>query len=371
MDPIHLKHRIVMAPLTRLRSNNDGVVSDIVKTYYGQRATDGGLIISEATYTSPTGKGTEGAPGICTEEQVEAWKDVTDAVHEKGGKIFLQLWHCGRVSHSLIQPKGQLPVSSSAKAAIDIVNKRGAHTKEGRKDFEVPRALEIDEISKIVEEYKLAGKNALHAGFDGVEVHAANGYLLEQFLCDGVNERSDKYGGSLENRSRLLLEVLAAVLEEVPSSRLGVRLSPYGHTFGCTDSNPAEIYGYVVRKLCNLNLAYLHLIEPRGYHHTTPLVPEGGVVKLFRTMYTGVLAAASGFDAEQAEVVVESGIADLVAFGRSFITNPDLVKRLKEKLPLAPSTDSTFFYTGNEKGYIDYPQRESWLQSVKAIGSPT
>jgi N-ethylmaleimide reductase len=352
-NPQTLSHRVVMAPLTRLKADADGVQPDMAATYYAQRATEGGLIIAEATNISETARGYFGAPGIFSDKQVEAWKKVTDGVHEKNGKIFLQLWHVGRVSHPLNQPNGQLPVSSSAN--MDITTGQLIPTPEGRKTHVAPRALETDEIPLIVQDYKVAAKNALAAGFDGVEFHCANGYLLEQFLQDGINDRTDKYGGSVENRARFLFEALDAILEVVDSSRVGIRLSPFGMSFGQCDSNPIETYGYVFKKLSDYDLAYAHLVEPRAFPlHESPNAPKDGIAHIFRPLYKGVLMTASGYDRESSIKVVEDGDADLVAIGRNFISNPDLVKRFKLDAPLNPYDYKTFYLPGAE-GYIDHP----------------
>ncbi|GMF32116.1 unnamed protein product [Phytophthora lilii] len=355
-NPVQLKHRIVLAPLTRVRSGDSGVPTEVVKEYYSQRATDGGLLITEATNISPTARGYFGAPGLFRQEQIEGWKAVTDAVHAKGAKIFAQLWHTGRVGHPLNQPNGQLPVSSSATSMADV--KSHAVTREGRKDYVTPRALEISEIPGIVADYKTAAENAIAAGFDGVEVHAGNGYLLEEFLCDGVNKRTDAYGGSIENRARIIFEVLAAVLSSVPSSHVGIRLSPFGDTFGCKDSTPRETYGYVVERLNAYDLAYLHVIERRGRHADNVDAPVGGVAHHFRSIYHGVIIAAAGFDRTDAIKTIEEGSADLVAFGRYFISNPDLVERLRVNATLTAYDSRTFYVEPNmppEVGYTDYP----------------
>ncbi|KAK1929840.1 putative 12-oxophytodienoate reductase 5 [Phytophthora citrophthora] len=355
-DPVELKHRVVMAPLTRVRSGEAGVPTDVVKLYYSQRATDGGLQITEATNISATARGYFGAPGLFRQDQIEAWKAVTAAVHAKHGKIFAQLWHCGRVGHPLNQPDGQLPVSSSATSMENV--KSHAVTREGRKDYVTPRALDISEIPDIVADYKRAAENAIAAGFDGVEVHAANGYLLEQFLCDGVNKRTDAYGGSIENRARIIFEVLEAVLSVVPSSHVGIRLSPFGETFGCKDSTPRETYGYVVEKLNSYDLAYLHVIERRGRHADSVDAPAEGVSRHFRGIYNGVLIAAAGFDRIDAIRAVEDGSTDLVAFGRYFISNPDLVERLRSGSALNAFDSKTFYMQPDvpvEVGYTDYP----------------
>jgi N-ethylmaleimide reductase len=275
--PVQLQHRVVMAPLTRLRTGESGVPTDLVAEYYAQRSTPGGLIIAEATNISATARGYFGAPGLFTREQVEGWKKVTSAVHAQGAKLFVQLWHTGRVGHPLNQPNEELPVSSSAVGLEGV--KTSAVTREGRRKYVTPRALKTHEVAGVVADYKRAAENAIAAGFDGVELHGANGYFIEQFLCDSVNKRTDRYGGSIENRTRLMLEALDAVLSSLDSSQVAIRLSPFGVTFGCTDSNPAETYGYVLKKLSALDLAYVHIVEPRAVrrraHDVVRLRPRG------------------------------------------------------------------------------------------------
>ncbi|TYZ64507.1 hypothetical protein PybrP1_000147 [[Pythium] brassicae (nom. inval.)] len=352
--PVQLLHRVVMAPLTRLRSGEAGVPPAFAATYYAQRATAGGLLISEGTCVSPTARGYFGTPGLFRDDQLEAWRAVTAAVHAKGGRIFAQLWHTGRVGHPLNQPNGELPVSASA-VPMDSVTS-SAVTREGRKAYVTPRALEAHELAGIVEDYRRAAVNAVErAGFDGVELHAANGYLLDQFLCDGVNQRCDAYGGSVENRARLLFETLDAIVDSVAPSKVGIRLSPFATTFGCSDSDPAVTFGHVVHRLGrDYALAYLHLVEPRGRHVASSAVPDGGVTAHFRQHYGGVLLTASGYDRESALQVVADGAADCVAFGRAFLATPDLVARLR--LGIAPNEpDPTTFYLGGEHGYTDYP----------------
>ncbi|KAG6610818.1 12-oxophytodienoate reductase 1 [Phytophthora cinnamomi] len=352
-DPVQLLHRVVMAPLTRLRTGEEGVQKALGVEYYKQRATTGGLIIAEATNITPTGRGSWGSPGIFAPEQVEAWRHVTKAVHDKGGKMFLQLWHTGRIGHPLNQPGGILPVSSSSKLENIRAGKKIV-TREGRKEPVPPRALETSEIPGIVADYRTAAENAIAAGFDGVELHAANGYLLEQFLHDGINDRTDKYGGSVENRARFLFEALEAILESLDSSKVGIRLSPFGGSFGDKDSDPIATYTYVLDKLNDYDLAYAHLIEPRGYHVRNPLAPEKGSARQFRDAYKGVLIAASGFDRQSAVQIVEEGAADAVAIGRHFISNPDLVKRFQTNKPVN-DFDADTFYLGDARGYTDYP----------------
>ncbi|KAJ8552642.1 hypothetical protein ON010_g9902 [Phytophthora cinnamomi] len=355
-SPLKLKHRVVMAPMTRLRMGDDGVPGAVVVEFYTQRATDGGLLVTEGTNISATARGYYGAPGIFNAAQIEGWQAVTKAVHAKGGKIFVQLWHTGRVSHQLNQPNGELPVCSSATSMEGVHSL--APTREGRLPHPVPRALETDEITNIVADYKSAALNAMKAGFDGVELHCANGYLMEQFLCDSVNKRTDKYGGSVENRARILFEALEAVLSGVDSSKVGIRLSPYGTAFGCTDSAPGELFGYVIEKLNDYDLAYLHLVEPRGIQAPAPDAPEGGVLPIFRKIYKNFIITASGYDREEAVKVVEEGSADCVAFARDFISNPDLVERLKVDAELnTRNTQTAYLPLGVpfETGYTDYP----------------
>jgi N-ethylmaleimide reductase len=342
--------------LTRMRTGESGVPTELIAEHYAQRATKGGLLIAEATNISPTARGYFGAPGLFNQEQIDGWKLATKAVHDKGGKFFVQLWHTGRVGHPLNQPNGELPVSSSATTVDDLTSH--AVTREGRKDYVTPRALDISEIPGIVADYKRAAENAIAAGFDGVEIHAANGYLLEEFLCDSVNTRTDKYGGSIENRARFIFEVVEAILSSLPSNQVSIRLSPFGDTFGCKDSRPLETYGYVVEKLNQYDLAYLHVIERRGMHAANVQVPDVGVTRHFRDSYTGVLVTADGYDREDAIKTVEEGAADLVAFGRDFIATPDLVERLRVGAELNAHNPKTFYPQPDmplESGYTDYP----------------
>ncbi|KAG1691629.1 hypothetical protein DVH05_026792 [Phytophthora capsici] len=368
-DPVQLKHRVAMAPLTRVRTGDPGTPTDLVVQHYEQRATDGGLLITEATTISPTARGYFGAPGIFNQDQIEGWKSVTKAIHDKGGKVFAQIQHCGRVGHPLNQPNGELPVSSSASSMANV--KSHAVTREGRKDYVTPRALDIDEIPGIVADYKRAAENAIAAGFDGVEIHSANGCLLEEFLCDSVNTRTDKYGGSIENRARLVLEVVEAVLSSLSSSKVGIRLSPFGDTFGCKDSNPRETYGYLVNKLNKYDLAYLHVIERRGTHADSIDVPKEGVSRYFRSIYNGVIITAAGFDRADAMKTVEEGAADIIAFGRDFISNPDLVERLRQDEKLTPYDTKTFYLQPDmaiEAGYTDYPFLGEEDKGVRSSG---
>lgn len=360
LGPYELPNRIVMAPLTRNRAGKGNVPGPINATYYAQRAS-AGLIISEASQVSPQGVGYPNTPGIYSPEQVEGWRRVTDAVHAGGGRIFLQLWHVGRNSHPSLQPGGALPVAPSAIAPTEGT----ASTYEGPKPYVTPRALETEEIPGIIEQYRQGAENALAAGFDGVEIHSANGYLLDQFLHDGSNQRTDQYGGSIENRARLLLEVTEAVVGVWGADRVGVRLSP-GGTFGSMyDSDPVALFDYVTIALNRFGLAYLHLVEPRISGNTTVEedTPELGSHH-FRPIFKGTLIAAGGYDREKGNAVLAAGDADLVAYGRLFISNPDLPKRFALNAPLNEYDRSTF-YGGDERGYTDYPSLEQSLQLVK------
>lgn len=352
-----LTHRVVMAPLTRMRATIPGNVPNALNAeYYSQRASKGGLIIAEATGISPTAHLGPRVPGIHTSEQIEGWKKVTTAVHAKGGYIVLQLWHVGRVTHSTLQPGGALPVSSSAIAAAG--NTLAASGEPA--PFETPRALETSELPGIVSAYAEAARNAIAAGFDGVEVHGANGYLLEQFLQSRTNTRSDLYGGSIENRARLMLEATRAVADAIGGQRVGIRLSPYGRANDSGEADPIPLYSYVVGQLQPLGLAYLHLIEPRAsgagqreVDHKD--VPSGA--ELFRPLWDGCLITAGNFTSESAEEMVAAGHADAIAFGRYFISNPDLPERIRTRAPFTAYNRATF-YGGDQKGYTDYPAIE-------------
>jgi N-ethylmaleimide reductase len=346
LSNLELPNRIVMAPLTRNRAGVGNVPGPLNATYYAQRAS-AGLIIAEATQVSPQGLGYPATPGIHSPEQVAGWKLVTDAVHQEGGRIFLQLWHVGRISHPDLQPDGALPVAPSA-----IAPRGEAATYEGMKPFVTPRALETSEIPGIVEQYRQGAKNALEAGFDGVEIHGANGYLLDQFLRDGTNQRTDEYGGSIENRARLLLEVTEAVVGVWGTQRVGVRLSPSG-TFNDThDSNPLETFGYATEALNRFGLAYLHIVEvtEADLRHGGTEVPTS----YLRDRFTGTLMVNAGYDRDRGNAVIAKKEADLVSFGTLFLANPDLPRRFALKAPLN-QPDPITFYGGTEKGYTDYP----------------
>ncbi len=344
LGSIALKNRMVMAPLTRNRAGEGGVPQDLNVTYYEQRAS-AGLIVTEATPISLMGHGYPALPGIYTDAQIAGWKKVTDAVHAKGGKIVIQLWHVGRISHpSLLN--GELPVAPSA---IKPAGK--AFTYKGLVDYVEPRALEASELPAIVQDYVHATQCALKAGFDGVEIHAANGYLLDQFLRDGSNTRTDNYGGSFENRARLLLEVTKAVVETAGADKVGIRISPVNPFNDMHDSNPQALFNYVTEQLNQFNLAYLHAVEG-GIH-------GGGKADAFdfdqmRKLYKGAYMANLSYDKARGNAAIASGHADVIAYGVPFIANPDLVERYKTDATLNEA-DSKSFYGGTEKGYTDYP----------------
>jgi N-ethylmaleimide reductase len=341
-----LPNRIVMAPLTRSRAGEGNVPQAINVEYYAQRAS-AGLIITEATQIAPQGQGYIATPGIHSTEQIAGWRLVTDAVHARNGHIFLQLWHVGRISHSSFQPNGELPVAPSA-----IAPPGNIFTNQGPKPYETPRALDLTEIPGIIEQYRQAAQNALAAGFDGVEIHGANGYLLDQFLRDGTNKRDDQYGGSIENRARLLLEVTRAVVSVWGADRVGVRLSPSGTFNSMSDSNPRETFRYVIEQLDQFNLAYLHLTEPQAddQKYGGPGIPTS----YFRPFYKGNLIVNGGYNQATANAAIDRGNADLIAFGVLYIANPDLVERFRLNAPLN-QPDQPTFYSGGTKGYIDYP----------------
>lgn len=351
-----LSHRVVMAPLTRLRAEEGDVPGHLMVEYYRQRASEGGLIISESTEINAYGSTYPNAPGIYTEAQIKGWLRVTEAIHDKGGHIFLQLFHGGRTAHPDNLPGNALPVAPSAIPADGI-----AFTPSGPKPFVTPRALETSEMPGIIDTYVRAAKNAVTAGFDGVEILGAGGYLLDEFLQDGSNHRSDIYGGSIENRARLLLEVTDAVVAILGGKKVGVRLTPDGKFNGMKDSNPEMTFGFVAEKLNDYNLAYLHIVEPRikGSEEIAVDLPPVASAQL-RKVYRGTIIATGGFDATGAEQIIGDGHADLVAFGRHFISNPDLPLRMKNSLPLNAYDRSTF-YGGAEQGYIDYPYHDAGL----------
>jgi len=346
LGEIKLNNRIVMAPMTRSRSVAGNIPHPLASTYYAQRAS-AGLIITEATQVSPQGVGYIRTPGIHSPEQVAGWKKVTEVVHKANGKIFLQLWHVGRVSHPDFH-NGELPVAPSA-LPVD----GDTFTPLGKKKFVLPRALELKEIPGIVEQYRQGAENARAAGFDGVEIHGANGYLLDQFLRDGSNKRSDSYGGTIENRARLPLEVARAVIGVWGAKRVGYRISPFFSYYSMSDSNPAETFGYLARQLSALGIAYLHHKEDIA---VPPVLPAENIriIALLRKEFNGAYMLNAGYDLASGNAAIGWGIADLIAIGKLFIANPDLVDRFKNKSPLNVPDVGTF-YSGEEKGYIDYP----------------
>ena len=356
---IALANRVVMAPLTRNRAPGQ-LPNDLMRQYYTQRAS-AGLIVTEATQVSAQGQGYLDTPGIYTPEQVAGWRKITDAVHAAGGKIVVQLWHVGRISHTSLQPGGAAPVSSTARPAIGKT-----FTADGFVDCSTPRALRTDEMPGVVASYRKAARNAIDAGFDGVEVHGANGYLLEQFLRDSINDRTDAYGGSTQNRARLLLEVMTAVVAEIGGGRTGLRLSPITPVNDAAqDSDAAALYGCVVQRLAPLKLAFLHLIE--GQTGGARDLSDKGVAPFdyaaLRAAYAGPWMVNNGYSRAMALDAVASGAADLVAIGKPFISNPDLVRRLREDAPLAKWVQATL-YGGGAAGYTDYPTLESSLAAA-------
>lgn len=349
LGPTTLPNRMVMAPMTRNRAGEGLVPTEMMATYYRQRAS-AGLIVTEATQVSPQGVGYPGTPGIHTDAQVEGWKRVTAAVHEQGGRIFLQLWHVGRISHPSLQPGGALPVAPSA-----IAPEGRALTYEGPQPFVTPRALELEEIPGVVRQFADGARRALAAGFDGVEIHGANGYLIDQFLRDGTNHRTDAYGGSIQSRARFLLEVTEAVIQVWGADRVGVRLSPLSPFNSMSDSDPEATFDDAAGELGKLGIAYLHLAGLVGAE--APESREYRMAQRLGERFGGTLMLNGGLTRESGEAVVASGLADLVSFGSLFLANPDLPERFAESAPLnAP--DRATFYGGDHRGYIDYPTRE-------------
>ena len=343
-----LPNRIVMPPLTRARAAQPGNVPTAMNAaYYAQRAS-AGLIIAEATDISADAKGYSLTPGVHSAAQIAGWKLVTDAVHRQGGRIFLQIWHCGRMSHVDFH-NGALPVAPSAVAFAGQIWKAGQYAQGGMVACPTPRALETAEIAGIVADFRQAALNAIEAGFDGVEIHAANGYLIDQFLRDGCNQRTDAYGGSVENRARFLFEVLTAVSDAIGSDRVGVRLSPLNSFNSMIDSDPVGLTTFLADKLNSFKLAYLHLMRADFFG-----VQKADVVTVARTNYKGVLIGNMGYSAEEAEQAIKDGKLDAVAFGNAYIANPDLPERVKAGAALN-TPDSSTYYTPGAKGYTDYP----------------
>ncbi|MGY3302763.1 N-ethylmaleimide reductase [Pseudomonas sp. PvR086] len=334
-----LKNHMVMAPLTRSRAGEGDAPTPTVVEYYRQRA-GAGLIITEGSQVSAQGKGYMRTPGIFTSEQIAGWRQVTDAVHAEGGRIFLQLWHVGRLSHPLVQINSALPVAPSAIKADGEI-----YTPEGLKSYELPRALDLDEVPDVIADFRQGAENAKRAGFDGVEIHGANGYLIDQFLRDGTNTRTDTYGGSVENRARFLKEVVESVIEVFGASRVGVRLSPIFNYFSMSDSDPQATFNYAAKMLSRYGLAYLHVVE---------LGAGPFDFRELKRRFGGTYIANGGYDAERAGTALNLGDADLVSFGTAFLANPDLVERFKHNRALNEA-DPTTFYQGEDRGYTDYP----------------
>lgn len=346
LGDLSLSNRMVMAPMTRGRAIEGNVPGPLSVTYYVQRAS-AGLIITEGSQVSPQGVGFYRTPGIYSPEQVLGWKKVTGAVHRAGGKIFLQLWHVGRVSHPDFLA-GDLPVAPSALPVDEEI-----HTPQGKKTIPVPRALGRAEITGIVRQFRNGAKDAKKAGFDGVEIHGANGYLLDQFIRDGSNRRTDKYGGSLENRARLPLEVTEAVVKVWGAKKVGYRISPHFSIHAMSDTNPRETFAYLAQELSRIGVGYIHIVEPIG-GKLGAITPEVQMAPLIRKKFEGTLILNGGYDARSATQTIEDGLADLISFGVLFLANPDLPERFKRDASLNREDVATF-YTGEEKGYTDYP----------------
>jgi N-ethylmaleimide reductase len=345
LGPLNLKNRVVMAPMTRSRAPEQ-IPGDLNATYYAQRA-GAGLIISEGTQVSELGAGYPWTPGIHSDEQVSGWRKVTDAVHAEGGLIFAQLWHVGRMSHPTVH--GGTPVAPSAIAPGEDI-----FTPTGMQEIPTPRELTLEEIAGVLAEFRHAARQAKAAGFDGVEVHGANGYLLDQFLQTGSNQRNDGYGGTVANRARLLLEVTEAVAEVWGPERVGVRLSPGGTFSGMSDADPADTFGYAMKSLDTYGLAYLHIVETSQTLPPVGLEEVGGPTALARSVYSGTIITAGEYDRDTAEQAVTEGRADLVAFARQYLANPDLPERFRAGAALNEGDHATF-YGGGAEGYTDYP----------------
>ena len=360
IGPYTLSHRVAMAPLTRMRSEPGDTPGKLMETYYAQRASEGGLIIGEATVASPNGNGYLGSPGLYSDDQIAGWRAIVDAVHAKGGRIFLQLFHAGRQSHVDMQPDGGRPVAPS-----ELDYEGVAYTANGWVPSSPARALSEAEVAEMVQEFRRAAERGLTAGFDGIEIHGANGYLIDQFLQDGSNHRTDAYGGTIEKRARFLLDIVRETIAVWGSDRVAVRLGPSGHFGNMKDSDPVALFTHVAKQLDPLNLAYLHLIEPRVLGNSIDETRDQAPVaaRLMRQHFHGVIIAAGGFDRESAQAIIAEGAADLVAFGRDFIANPDLPERLRLQVPLN-AYDRDTFYGGTEVGYTDYPAHAKQLTAA-------
>lgn len=352
MGKFQLSHRIVHAPLTRSRSYNNMPQTHTV-LYYSQRTTKGGFLIAEATAISETARGYPHTPGIWTNEQVEAWKPIVDAVHAKGGIFFCQIWHTGRVSDYSYQPNGQAPISSTDKPICQLDHDTSVEHEGNPEQYPPPRRLSTDEIPQVVNDFRVAARNAVEAGFDGVEIHGAHGYIIDQFMKDSVNDRTDKYGGSLQNRCRFALEVIEAVVNEIGHDRVGIRLSPFADYMDCWDSDPEALGLYMVESLNKYDIVYCHLVEPRMHVVEGRYKIAHGLIPM-RKAYKGTFIAAGGYDREEGNKVVADGYADLVAYGRLFLANPDLPKRFELNAPLNKYNRLTFYTPDPVVGYTDY-----------------
>ncbi len=345
---IDLNNRAVMAPLTRRRADNpEHAANDLIAEYYKQRSS-AGLIISEGSQISPEAYGYTGSPGCYSVAQIEGWKKTTKAIHGKGGKIFLQLWHVGPFSHSLLQPEKKPPLSpSGVKPEGEVL------TQDGHKDFESPGIMSIKEIYKTIEDFGRGAKNAIDAGFDGVEIHGAHAYIIDQFIMDGTNKREDEFGGSIENRARFLFLVIDEILKHLPAGKVGLRLSPKAVRPDMSDSSPEKTYGYIIGKLNDYDLAYLHISEMMS-PETRLNNPEQTIIPFYRKIFNGTLISCGGHGPESANRMLDNNEADLIAFGKPFISNPDLVERYKTGV-LLNEPDKSTFYHGGAKGFTDYP----------------
>lgn len=352
LSGLTLKNRVIMAPMTRARAET--TVPDAMTVLYYQQRASAGLIISEGVPVSVQGRGYLFNPGLYTQEQVEGWKQVTAAVHQQGGKIFAQLWHVGRVSHTSLQPDGAAPVSSSNKlAARSMAYAYDENNNPGPVQASAPRTLSVTEIGSLKDDFVRAADRAIEAGFDGVEIHGANGYLFEQFISPTVNDRTDEYGGSIHNRIRLLLETIDAVATKIGSDKVGVRISPFGRLFDMAPfADEAQTWIHLAEALQQRAMAYVHLSDQLTIG--AEKMPDG-FASTFRASYRGTLIAAGGFDRDSAEAALTSGELDLIAFGRPFIANPDLVARMQNNWPIATPDRQTFYGNSGEKGYVDYP----------------
>ncbi|XP_037496727.1 putative 12-oxophytodienoate reductase 11 [Jatropha curcas] len=353
MGKFNLSHRVVLAPLTRQRSYHN-IPQPHAILYYSQRSTKGGLLISEATGVSDTAQGYPDTPGIWTKEQVEAWKPIVDAVHAKGGIFFCQIWHVGRISNSGFQPNGQAPISSTDKGLTPQIRGNGF----GVAQFTPPRRLRTDEIPHIVNDFRLAARNAIEAGFDGVEIHGAHGYLIDQFLKDQVNDRTDQYGGSLENRCRFALEIVEAVSNEIGADKVGIRLSPFANYGEAGDSNPKALGLYMAESLNKYGIVYCHMVEPRMKTVGEKFESKESLLPM-RKAFKGTFIAAGGYERDDGNKAIEENRADLIAYGRNFLANPDLPKRFELNAPLNKYNRATFYISDPVIGYTDYPFLES------------